>query len=359
MVKNKLYNRKNKTQLIAQQLKEPFKRKTCSFYRYIKIADTQSMRDSLYKEWTKLNVLGRVYLAKEGINAQISIPEPNWDDFIINLDNHSEFSKMDIKSALIEDDLSFLKLIVRIKNKIVADGINDETFDSSNVGQYLSALEFNAAMEEPNAIVVDMRNYYESEIGHFEKAICPDVDSFKESLNTVKDQLTINKNSKILLYCTGGIRCEKASAYLKHHNFKEVFQLQGGIIEYVHQVKEKNLESKFIGSNFVFDSRMKEPVSDDIISNCHQCDTPSNRHANCINQACHILFIQCQKCAKIYEGSCSFECAKIAALPIEDQRKLRKDPSKAAPLKKYQKGIKPRLKELIIEREKEKANQKF
>ena len=117
------------------------------------------------------------------------------------------------------------------------------------------------------------------------------------------------------------------------------------------------MDSKFIGSNFVFDSRMKEPVSDDIISNCHQCDTPSNRHTNCINQACHILFIQCQKCAEIYEGSCSFECAQIAALPIEDQRKLRKDPSKAAPLKKYQKGIKPRLKELIMEREK--SNHKF
>ena len=102
---------------------------------------------------------------------------------------------------------------------------------------------------------------------------------------------------------------------------------------------------------------MSEPITDDIISHCHQCDTPSNRHTNCINQACHILFIQCKKCAEKYDGSCSVECAKIAALPIEDQRKLRKDPSKAAPLKKYQKGIKPRLKELIMEREK--ANQKF
>ena len=107
MEKNNLFNRKNKSQLIEQQLKEPFKRKTCSFYRYVNIADTQSMRDSLYKEWTELNVLGRVYLAKEGINAQISIPEPNWDDFIINLDNHSEFSKMDVKSALMENGKSF------------------------------------------------------------------------------------------------------------------------------------------------------------------------------------------------------------------------------------------------------------
>ena len=196
MAKNNLFNRKNKSQLMEQQLKEPFKRKTCSFYRYIKIADTQSMRDILYREWTELNVLGRVYLAKEGINAQISIPEPNWDNFIIKLDNHTEFFEMDVKTALMENGISFLKLIVRIKNKIVADGINDQTFDSSNVGTYLSAIEFNTAMDEPNSIVIDMRNYYESEIGHFENAICPDVDTFKESLQIVKEQLDIKKIQK-------------------------------------------------------------------------------------------------------------------------------------------------------------------
>ena len=264
---------------------------------------------------------------------------------------------MFIKDAVIEAEQSFLKLIVRVKDKIVADGINDETFDSSDVGTYLTAAEFNTAMEEPNTIVVDMRNYYESEVGHFENAICPDVDTFKDALPNVKEQLTGKEDNKILLYCTGGIRCEKASAYLKHCNFMDVNQLNGGIIEYSHQIKENKLDSKFIGKNFVFDYRMSEAVTDDIISNCHQCDAPSSRHTNCENQACHILFIQCEKCAEKYEGCCTSECTDIAGLPIKEQRKLRKKPSKAAPLKQYQKGVKPKLKELI--REREKANQEI
>ncbi|SVC90146.1 uncharacterized protein METZ01_LOCUS343000, partial [marine metagenome] len=243
MVKNNLFNRKNKDQLLQEQLKETFRRKTCSFYRYVKITDPKSMRNNLYQEWLGLNILGRVYLAKEGINAQISVPEPNWNDFIFKLDNHPEFSKMHIKNAVMEGAQPFLKLIVRVKNKIVADGINDKTFDFANVGTHLSAVEFNAAIEEPNAVVVDMRNYYESEVGHFENAVCPDVDTFKESLLFVKEHLAENKNDKILLYCTGGIRCEKASAYLKHHNFTDVNQLYGGIIEYTHQIREKNLTS--------------------------------------------------------------------------------------------------------------------
>ena len=352
MAQNDLFNRKNKTQLIQEQLKEPFKRTTCSFYRYIKITDPQSLRDSLYKECLELQVLGRVYLAKEGINAQISVPKPNWNDFITKLNNYLEFTEIHIKKAVIEADQSFLKLIVRVKNKIVADGINDETLDYSDVGTSLTASEFNIAMEEPNAIVVDMRNYYESEVGHFENAVLPDVDTFKKSLPKVRDLLEGKKEHKILLYCTGGIRCEKASAYLKHHHFKDVNQLYGGIIEYAHQVKEENLHSKFIGKNFVFDSRMGEKITGDIISQCHQCDAPSNRHTNCMNQACHILFIQCQDCENKYEGCCSIECVEIARLPLEEQYQLRKDPDRAAPLKKYQKGVKPRLKELIQDREK-------
>ena len=139
MAQNNLFNRKNKSQLIQEQLKESFKRKTCSFYRYIKIADPPSMRDILYKELMGINVLGRVYLAKEGINAQIAVPETNWKNFIEMLDSHPEFSKMFIKDAVIEAEQSFLKLIVRVKDKIVADGISDETFDSSDVGTYLTA----------------------------------------------------------------------------------------------------------------------------------------------------------------------------------------------------------------------------
>ena len=209
-------------------------------------------------------------------------------------------------------------------------------------------------MDDPKSIVVDMRNYYESEVGHFNDAICPDADTFKDILPLVKKIL--NAKNKLLLYCTGGIRCEKASAFLKYHNFEDINQLEGGIISYIHQVKTKNLECKFKGKNFVFDSRMGENITDDIISKCHQCEAPSNRHTNCNNQACHILFIQCEECDISFNNCCSKECSEIAAKPLDEQKILRKEPAKAAPLRQYQNNTKPRLQDLINKRSKEQLN---
>ena len=173
-----------------------------------------------------------------------------------------------------EGNQSFLKLIVRVKNKIVADGLDDETFDFSNVGTHLSAVEFNAAIERPNAVVVDMRNYYESEVGHFENAVCPDVDSFKESLLYVKEYLANNKNDKIILYCTGGIRCEKASSYMLRKGFKNLYQLKGGILQYLEKI-QKN-KSKWKGECFVFDNRVsvKNKLSIGTYELCFGCRMP-------------------------------------------------------------------------------------
>ena len=356
MLKNNLFNRRNKEQLMHSLDTEQYKRTTYSFYRYIKIVDLSYIRNQLYARLIEINILGRIYIAHEGINAQVSVPTPKWDEFIVILESFTEFKKMNIKRAVLNSKYSFIKLIVRVKNKIVADGLNDELLIASEGESYLSAAEFNEAMEEPNSIVVDMRNYYESEVGHFNDAICPDASTFKETLPMVKDMLRNKKKNKILLYCTGGIRCEKASAYLKYHNFEDVNQLKGGIISYTHQINEENLECKFKGKNFVFDSRMGEKITDDIISECHQCEAPSNRHTNCSNQACHILFIQCEQCNDNYKNCCSDECSQIAALPLDKQRTLRKEPSKAAPLRKYQKGTKPRLKDLIKKRAKDHLN---
>ncbi|SVC00589.1 uncharacterized protein METZ01_LOCUS253443, partial [marine metagenome] len=338
MLKNNLFNRKNKYQLIHSLDKEQFERTTCSFYRYIKINDLINIRNQLYTKLIELHCLGRIYIAREGINAQVSVPTPNWDAFIYILDSFIEFNNMHIKPAVTHSKYSFIKLIVRVKNKIVADGLKDDLVISPNEETYLSATEFNEAMDDPNSIVVDMRNYYESEVGHFDDAICPDAATFKELLPIVKEMLNNKKRNKLLLYCTGGIRCEKASAYLKYHNFEDVNQLQGGIISYSQQVKEDNLECKFKGKNFVFDARMGENITDDIISKCHQCEAPSNRHTNCNNQACHILFIQCKHCETIFNNCCSKTCSEIAAKPLDEQRILRKNPLKAAPLRKYQKG---------------------
>lgn len=318
-----LHNRINKEVLKQRLEEENFRRKTISFYRYVRIVNPEEFRNQLYKNWKKQICFGRIYVASEGINAQMSIPEHNYTSFLEELNSYPELKKIPIKEAIEDDGKSFYKLIIKVKPKIVADGLNDENFDFTNVGKHLSAKEFNEAMEKPETIVVDMRNHYESEIGHFENAICPDADTFREELPMVKEILEDKKEQKILLYCTGGIRCEKASAYLKHHGFEDVNQLHGGIIDYARQVEKQGLESKFIGKNFVFDDRLGERIGSEIISECHQCGKACDSHTNCAYDDCHLLFIQCEACAEKYKACCSDICHEMVQLPREEQLRLK------------------------------------
>ena len=298
---------------------------TISFYQYHKIENPQLFRDKLFLEWQPLDVLGRTYVSYEGINAQISVPSENFLELKNQLDTISFLNNIRLNVAIEQHNKSFLKLKIKVRNKIVADGLNDDTFDVTNKGIHLNAKEFNQMLEDPNTICVDMRNHYESEIGHFDGAITPDVDSFRDSLDIIEEDLKENKENKnLLMYCTGGIRCEKASAYYKHKGFKNVFQLEGGIIEYTRQVKSEHLENKFLGKNFVFDHRRAEKISDHVVANCHQCGSPCDVHVNCANEACHLLFIQCKDCSEKMETTCSVECQEIIQLPYEEQKKLRK-----------------------------------
>jgi len=194
----------------------------------------------------------------------------------------------------------------------------------SKPGDYLDVERFNKLTDDKNTILIDMRNHYESEVGHFQGAWCPDVDTFRDQLPLVVDELADQKDKTVVMYCTGGIRCEKASAYLKHKGFKDVYHLEGGIIKYARDAKENGLENKFIGKNFVFDERLNERITEDVIAGCHLCGEPFDDHTNCKNKACNLLFIQCPKCAEKYTGTCSTECQTIVALPEEEQRALRK-----------------------------------
>lgn len=342
-----LHNRINKKELKERLKSDKTARKTISFYRYVILDDAAALRDKLYKDLVQMNALGRIYLAYEGVNAQMSIPEANYNNFIAYLNSYQEFRDMPIKAGVEDDGKSFYKLAIKVRKKIVADGLDDGTFDVTNVGKHLDAVQFNEALDLPGTIVVDMRNHYESEIGHFENAICPDVDTFREELPMVADLLKDKKDHKILMYCTGGIRCEKASAYLKHHGFSDVNQLHGGIIEYARQVKEQNLPVKFKGKNFVFDERLGERISDEIISKCHQCGATCDTHTNCANDDCHLLFIQCDSCKKTMQGCCSQACIDIIHLPIEKQRAIRKGRTKEDSLSVYKSRLRPNLSEQI------------
>ena len=300
-------------------------RLTISFYQYAQIGNPVVFRNHLFIHWNELDVLGRIYVANEGINAQLSVSAENFEAFKKHLDSITFLKDVRLNIAIEQDNLSFLKLKVKVRKKILADGLNDATFDVTNKGIHVNAEKFNTLIEDPNTILVDMRNHYESEIGHFKNAITPDVDTFRDSLDIIeKDLEKFKEDKKLVMYCTGGIRCEKASAYYKHKGFKNVYQLEGGIIEYARQAKDKDLENKFIGKNFVFDHRRSERISTDVIAQCHQCGKACDTHVNCANEACHLLFIQCEECAEKMTDCCSDECKEIHALPFVEQKRLRK-----------------------------------
>ena len=320
-----LYNKlsaEERARIIDENSQE---RITLSFYKYFKLGNPKVFRDHLFMTWSKLDILGRIYIANEGINAQLSVPKENINEFKETLLDIIPLNKIRLNFALEHYSKSFLKLTIKIRKKIVADGLDDKTFDVTNIGKHLDAENFNKMLNDSNTVCIDMRNHYESEIGFFKGAIKPNVDTFRESLEIIDNELKKNGSERnYLMYCTGGIRCEKASAYLKHKGLKNVYQLEGGIIEYSRQVKEKNLKNNFLGKNFVFDERRGERISDDIVSNCHQCGEPCDTHVNCSNEACHLLFIQCERCRQKMKNCCSNECMNIIELSYEEQKKLRR-----------------------------------
>jgi len=346
MKKNALFNKIDKDVLKKDLAQEPFERITASFYVYHPIDDPQLFRDELFMAWNKLNIFGRIYVATEGINAQLSVPEHHWNQFLETMNSFPILKNILVKKAL-QEGISFYKLTIKVREELVAYGLPTDSYDMKKVGNHLSAEEYNQALENPDTIIVDMRNYYESEIGRFETAIIPDVEISKELLPEVKRILEGKEDKQILLYCTGGIRCEKASSYLMNRGYKNVNQLQGGIIQYTHDIKEKGLESKFIGKNFVFDERLGERVTEDVIATCHICGTSCDTHTDCKNDACHILFIQCEICGKELDGCCSQECLDFSQLPLEEQKIRRKDQSQVVSKTFFDSRIKPKLNQEI------------
>lgn len=309
--------------LRARLDREGVPRTTLSFYRYVRLKEVETLRHELYQEWEALGVLGRIYLSQEGINAQVSLPTANLDRFRGALDAREAFAKVPWKIAVEDDGKSFLKLAIKVKKKIVADGLTDDAFDVTNVGAHLDAATFNRKMEE-GALVIDMRNNYESAIGYFEGAYLPKADTFRGAIEEVKEVMKEKKDTEVLLYCTGGIRCEKASAFLKHEGFTNVGQLHGGIIDYACQIKTQGLPSKYKGQNFVFDERLAERITDDVVSTCMQCGASSDRITNCHEVTCNMLLVQCEACATKYADCCSPSCREIHLLPEEVQRGWRK-----------------------------------
>ena len=342
-----LHNRVSQKELKQRLFEETEPRTTISFYQYFPISDPQAFRDELYRNLNQLKVFGRIYVAHEGINAQISVPTPNFEAFKSYLYSIEPLNGLRLNIAVDDDGKSFWVLKIKVREKIVADGIHDASFDMQNRGKYVNAEQFNQLTDDPNTIVVDMRNHYEYEVGHFERAIEIPSDTFRDQLPMAADMLKEAKEKNIIMYCTGGIRCEKASAFMLHQGFKNVFHLEGGIINYVNQAKEKSLPLKFHGKNFVFDNRLGERVTEEIISKCHQCGQPADTHVNCANEGCHLLFIQCEECKQKWEGTCSQECYDFIHLPEEEQKEARRGVDKGRNIfNKSRARLRPKLDEL-------------
>ncbi len=339
-----LHNRISNKELKDKLYQENFPRTTISFYRYFNIQDPTLFRDDLYKGFNELQVFGRIYVATEGINAQISVPTHLFENYKAYLYSIPGLDGVRLNIAVNDNGKSFWVLRIKTRNKIVADGIEDASFSMENKGKYVNAVQMNALLSSPETIVIDMRNHYEYEVGHFTNAIEIPSDTFREQLPMAADMMKEQKDKNIIMYCTGGIRCEKASAYMLHHGFKNVFHLEGGIINYANQIKEAALESQFKGKNFVFDNRLGEKITEDIISKCHQCGSPCDTHTNCKNDGCHLLFIQCPSCAETYAGCCTQACTDIVHLPIEKQIELRKGIDKGQQIfNKSKQRLRPRL----------------
>jgi len=319
-----LHNRISQKELKQRLLEETIPRRTLSFYRYFQIPDPKIFRDELYRQLAGLRVFGRIYLAHEGINAQVSVPVSEIETFQAYLESVEPLRGLRLNAAFADDGKSFWVLKIKVRDKIVADGITDRDFSMAKKGHYVDAETFNRLTSDPGTLVVDMRNHYEYEVGHFDGAIEIPSDTFRDQLPQAVELLKDQKDKPVIMYCTGGIRCEKASAWLLHQGFEKVFHLEGGIIHYANTVKEKGLENKFRGKNFVFDERLGESISGEIIAHCHQCGKPADTHTNCKNSGCHLLFIQCAECDAKYDGCCSQTCMETYHLPAEEQKILRK-----------------------------------
>jgi UPF0176 protein len=319
-----LHNRISRTELKRRIEADPTPRTTISFYLYTHIADPASLRNEWYERMSQLGVLGRIYMAGEGVNAQISVPSDQLEAFRSLLYSYPGFDGLRLNIAVDDRKHSFFVLDIKVRPRIVADGIEDPNFDMTRKGRYVDAPGFNRLTEDPDTLVIDMRNHYEFEVGHFRDAVEIPSDTFREQLPMAVEMLGDRKDRNIIMYCTGGIRCEKASAWMLHNGFSNVFHLEGGIINYVRQVRENGLQNKFIGKNFVFDERLGERISEDVIAHCHICGKPADTHVNCAYKGCHLLFIQCEDCARELEGCCSESCREAHRLPEEQQAVLRK-----------------------------------
>lgn len=274
------------------------------FYKFVEVENPEKFRKNHLDFCKTLGVKGKVLIAKEGINGSVAGTEEQVEQYKKELTKDPRFSNVEFKTEFGLEN-PFDKMLVRVKKEIIR---LDQEIDLTKVGKYVSPQEFLESYNDPNVVIIDARNDYESKVGKFKKAIVPKIDAFREFPEFVKN-LNLPKDTKILTYCTGGIRCEKASAYMVKQGFTNVSQLQGGIIKFCQTIPNTDV---WEGQCFVFDNRLSSPIGQDKkqINNCIHCNTQSDLYRNCKIKSCNKLIFICNDCRKTMHACCSQDCMK-------------------------------------------------
>ncbi|MBA3649628.1 MAG: rhodanese-related sulfurtransferase [Chitinophagales bacterium] len=278
--------------------------RTLLFYKYVLIENAELFASAHLNFCNSIKIKGRIIIADEGLNGTVSGSIEQCDRYMQHLLSDLRFRDMEFKIDE-EDTISMTKLFVRYKKEIVHFGREDVNV-WKNHGIYLEPATFLEQMDQEDTVILDVRNKIEWEVGKFKKAVTLPIDHFRDFPKYLP-QLEKYKDKKILAYCTGGIRCEKATAFLFENGFKEVYHLRGGIIEYGKQVDGKD----FDGKCYVFDSRITvdvNQVNPTVISHCYRCNTVITRMVNCANPECNNHFFMCEECGGKYRGCCTDQC---------------------------------------------------
>ncbi len=286
------------------------------YYKYTEVENPEDLREKQFELCSKLGLKGRILIAKEGINGTIGGTTESCNEYIRVTSEYPGLDGIDWKISHNTDD-SFPKLRVVVRDEVV-------TFRApvnlKNRAPYIHPKELREILEKKEDVVIlDARNNYESQIGKFKNAITPDIQNFREFPEFVKS-IEHLKDKPIVTYCTGGIRCEKASAYLVEQGFTNVKQLHGGIAKYGEEAGGKDFE----GTMYVFDKRIHIPVNTEnpeIISQCLHCGIKIARYINCCNAKCNKQFICCEECNVKFEGGCSVECQELSRYKVEKTSK--------------------------------------
>lgn len=281
------------------------------YYKFVKIENSEEFTQEHLKFCNDLGLKGRILVASEGINGTVSGTVEQTQKYMDHMHADPRFADLWFKIDE-ADGHAFQKMFVRHKEELVTFRVEDAPAPFEKTGKYLSPKEFHEALRDEDVIVIDGRNDYEYDIGHFRGAIRPNVKSFREFPEWIRENLSQFKDKKIITYCTGGVRCEKLTGWMMDEGFEDVAQLHGGIVTYG---KDPEVQGRlWDGKCYVFDERISVPINrtdeDTVIGKCHYCGEPEDRYINCAYPSCNKKTIAHVHCEEEHRGYCSPECEK-------------------------------------------------